>query len=65
MHSEVKGHKEKCKQSENQSKLTFVVNSSEETAAGVVQPKKQEETIDTMILRQQQLKQKLFGLLKS
>ena len=39
IHVEGKGHKEKSKQSENQSKLTFVVNSSKETAEDVVQPK--------------------------
>ena len=32
MHTEGKGHKEKCKETENQSKSTFVVNSSEKTA---------------------------------
>ena len=50
VYAEGKGHKEKLKQTDNQSKLTFVAKNSEETFEKTVRSKQQEK-IDTMMIK--------------
>ena len=55
VHAEGKRQKEKCKQTDNQSKLTFVAKNREETLEETVRPKQQEKT-DTMMIKTATLK---------
>ena len=59
VYAEGKGHKEKLKQTDNQSKLTFVAKNSEETLEKTVRPKQQEK-IDTMMIKTATLKAEII-----
>ena len=55
VHAEGKGHKEKRKQTDNQSKLIFVAKNSEEILEESVRPNQQEKT-DTIMINTATLK---------
>ena len=63
VHAEGKGHKEKRKQTDSQSKLTFVAKNSEETLEETVRPKQQEK-IDTMMIKTATLKAEIVWSLE-
>ena len=59
IHAEGKGHKEKRKQTDNQSKLIFVAKNSEEILEESVRPKQQEKT-DTIMINTATLKTEII-----
>ena len=63
VHAEGKGHEEKHKQTDNQNKLTFVAKNSEETLEETVRPKQQEK-IDTMMIKTATLKPEIIWSLE-
>ena len=63
VHTEGKGHKEKRKKTDNQSKLTSVAKNSEETLEETVRPK-QHEKIDTMMIKTGTLKAEIIWSLE-
>ena len=63
VHAEGKGRQEKRKQTDNQSKLTFVAKNSEETLEETVRPKQQEKS-DTMMIKTATLKAEIIWSLE-
>ena len=63
VYAEGKEHKEKYKQTDNQSKLTFVAKNSEQTLEETVRPKQQEK-IDTIMIKTATLKAEIIWSLE-